>query len=192
METLLSEVPELAPIITTAPAYGSDRRPLARRMTYEFADFGFTLRGDLAARFEIVPISVTEDEAFIFFFPREDISSNRYSLFNLHAFLKFSGSLEEFAHSRGQSVSTIALSPTSAFGPGALTYDRQILMRDLFRGADAVIDFIGGRPDLLVRDSHIYLGHRHNHYYSGMIHPPGEEARYDTLRGILFDAIAFI
>jgi hypothetical protein len=188
----MSETPGPTPVITAAPCFGSDRRPFSRRMTYDFADFGFSIRGDLSARFEVVPISITEDEAFIFFFPCEDIASNRYSLFNLHAFLKFTGSLEDFAHSRGQSVSTIALAPTAVFGPGALTYDRQILMRDLFKGAEAVIDFIGGRPDLLVRDSHIYLGHRHNHYYSGMLHPPGDEARYHTLRGVLFDAITFM
>jgi hypothetical protein len=188
----MSEAPQLVPAITAAPAYRSDRRPLARRMTYDFADFGFAIRGDLSARFEIVPISISEEEAFLFLFPCEDIASNHYSLFNLHAFLKFSGDLEDFAHSRGPSVSTIPLTPTTALGPGALTYDRQILMRDLFKGAEPVIDFIGGHPDQLVRDSHIYLRHRHNHYYSGMIHPPGDEARYDTLRGVLFDAITFI
>jgi hypothetical protein len=186
-------MPEAAqPLITAAPAYSSSRQQLAQRAYYDLSDYGFVIAGELGDVFEIVPINVDDEQAFFFFFAREDIVQQRYSLFNLHAFLKYSGSVEDFAHSRGESVATIALSPTKAFGTTALTYDRKILMRDLFKGAPQVIDFIGGRPDLLVRDSHTYLTHRHNHYYSGMIHIPGDEARYDALRTLLFGSIELV
>jgi len=78
------------------------------------------------------------------------------------------------------------------FAAPALRYDRKILMSDLFQGAEQVIALIGGRPDLLVRDSHTYLTHRHNHYYSGMIHLPGDDQRYDGLRTMLSDSIRLV
>ena len=65
-------------------------------------------------------------------------------------------------------------------------------MSDLFKGAEQVIGFIGGKPDLLVTDSHTYFTHRHNHYYSGLIHMPGDDQRYDTLRRYLFDTIVLV
>ena len=65
-------------------------------------------------------------------------------------------------------------------------------MSDLFAGAAPVIDFIGGRPGLVVRDSHSYFGHRHNHYYSGMLHLPGDAAKYDKLRATLFELVRFV
>jgi hypothetical protein len=184
--------PPDSPQIQNAPAYRADRGPLQRRTFYDFADYGFTIPGALGDVFEIVPSMVDEDQAFLFLFPREDIAQKRYSLFNLHVFLKYSGSLADFAHSRGESVSHIALTDTKAFGTSALTYDRQILMRDLFKGGEQVIDFIGGQPDLLVRDSHTYLTHRHAFIYSGMIHLPGDEVRHDELRNIIFSSISLV
>jgi hypothetical protein len=65
-------------------------------------------------------------------------------------------------------------------------------MKELFEGAPQVIDFIGGRPELLVVDSHLYFQHRHNHYYSGMIHEPGNDDAYDTLRRTLLTGIRLI
>lgn len=184
--------PQTMPSIIAAPAYKGDRSPLFARSTYNFSDYGFVIPWIVAEAFEIVPVNVDDQQAFLFMFPREDIAEGRYSLFNLHAFLKFTGTVEEFAHSRGQSVSTIELSPAQACGVDALTYERQIAMSDLFKGAEQVITFIGGRPDLLVSDSHTYFSHRHNHYYSGMIHMPGNDARYDALRRILFANIRLV
>ena len=180
------------PTISAAPAYRTDRTLLAPRASYDFRDYGFEIKSALGGAFEIVPITVSDEEAFLFFFAREDIAAGRYSLFNLHCFLKFIGTVEEFAHTRGASVATIKLVDTTAFGVPALKYDREIMMRDLFKGAESVIDFIGGQPDFLVRDSHTYCGHRHAHFYSGMIHPPGEASRYDTLRRMLFNSIALV
>jgi hypothetical protein len=184
--------PPDSPQIVNAPAYRADRGPLQQRMFYNFADYGFTIPGALGDPFEIVPITVDEDQAFLFLFTREDIAQKRYSLFNLHVFLKYSGSLVDFAHSRGESVSQITLTNTKAFGTSALAYDREILMCDLFKGGEQVIDFIGGKPDLLVRDSHTYLTHRHAFIYSGMIHLPGDEARHNELRSILFNSITLV
>jgi hypothetical protein len=184
--------PQPMPSITAAPAYKGDRSQLTARTTYDFSDYGFVIPWIVSEAFEIVPVNVDDQQAFIFMFPREDIAEERYSLFNLHAFLKFTGTVEEFAHSRGQSVATIELSPSRAYGVEAMTYKRQIAMSNLFKGAEQVITFIGGRPDLLVSDSHTYFTHRHNHYYSGMIHMPGNDERYDALRSILFANIRLV
>ena len=180
------------PLITASPVYRSDRRPLTDHVTYDFSDYGFVLPSILGDTFEIIPVKIDEEEAFLFFFPREDIAANRYSLFNLHAFLKYRGGLEDFAHSRGQSVATIDFAESRPFGRRALTYDRNIIMRDLFKGAEKVIDFIGGQPDFLVRDSHIYFEHHHNHYYMGMIHAQGDNARYDKLRAALLETVRLV
>lgn len=180
------------PTITAAPAYRSDRALLQRRLLYDFSDYGLRLPGALAETFEIVPTRADDQELFCFFFPREDIAAGHWSLFNLHVFLNYIGTLESFAHSRGASVATIALSPGSAFGVEALTYEREIAMRDLFQGAPQVIDFIGGRPDLVVRDSHTYFMNRHNHCYTGMLHPSGDSARYDALRTRLFQQVELV
>ena len=180
------------PKIPEAPAYRADKHALTHRAQYDFSDYGFVINADLGTIFEIVPASVTDDEAFLFFFSIDDIRSGAYSLYNFHAFLKYSGGLEQFARSRGKSVQSVPLVAADAFGQAALTYDRLIIMRDLFEGAESVIDFIGGRPDFLVRDSHTYFTHRHNHYYSGLLHAPGDEARYDALRRSLFESIKLV
>ena len=84
---------------------------------------------------------------------------------------------------------TIKLGPIEILGVPAKTYLRLITMRDLFEGAPQVIEFIGGHPDLEVTDSHIYFQHRHNHYYSGMLHEPGNDEKYNGLRKVLFDGL---
>jgi len=106
--------------------------------------------------------------------------------------VKRTGSLNDFAHSLGPSVKMIALDDTTVLGLPAKIYRRTIAMKDLFEGAPQVIDFIGGSPDLVVVDSHCYFRHRHNHYYSGMIHTPGEDQIYDSLRLKLFAGIQLI
>jgi len=180
------------PTIIAAPVYTADRTPLLRRAQYDFSDYGLRLLGSLTETFEVVPARADEEELFLFFFPREDIAAGRWSLYNLHVFLKYSGALETFAHSRGASVTDIPLSPGRAFGVEALTYEREIAMRDLFQGAPDVIDFIGGRPDFMVRDSHTYFINRHTHCYTGMLHPPGDSTRYDSLRAILFRQVELV
>lgn len=177
--------------VQTSPAYGADRTPLRQRMRYDFSDYGFTIDGNLSSTFEIVPIRADDQEAFMFFFPREDIANGVYSLLNLHIYLKRTGSIEDFAHSLGPSVATIPLSATRAFGLPAVGYSRVITMRALFEGAPQIIDFIGGHPDMTVRDSHVYFMHRHNHCYTGIMHRPGDEARYDALRELLFAGVRF-
>jgi hypothetical protein len=174
------------------PALDRDRGPLQGRLQYDFSDYGFSIRASLATNFEIVPVDVNDDEAFLFFYPRRDLNTVRYSLYNLHAFLKRSGALIDFAHSLGPSVKSIGLDDTTVLGSPAKIYHRTILMKDLFEGAPQVIDFIGGSPDLLVVDSHCYFRHRHNHYYSGMIHSPGEDEDYEALRRELFACIQLV
>jgi hypothetical protein len=137
-------------------------------------------------------VEVNDEEAFLFFYPKRDLNSPRYSLYNLHGFLKRTGSLEDFAHSLGPSVRTIALSDTTVLGSPAKIYLRTIAMKDLFEGAPQVIDFIGGSPKLVVVDSHCYFRHRHNHYYSGMMHSPGGDESYDDLRQLLFAGIRLV
>jgi hypothetical protein len=170
-------------------ALDNDLRALQERLQYDFSDYGFVVSASLASDFEIVLVSVTDEEAFLFFYPKRDLNSPRYSLFNLHCFLKKTGTLEDFAHSLGPSVRTIGLSDTTVFGLSAKIYHRTIAMKDLFEGAPQVIDFIGGSPEMVVVDSHCYFSHRHNHYYSGMLHSPGEDERYDELRQRLFAGI---
>lgn len=59
---------------------------------------------------------------------------------------------------------------------------------DLFEGAPQVIDF----PGVVVVDSHCYFRHRHNHYYSGMLHNPGNDESYERLREQLFAGIQLL
>jgi hypothetical protein len=174
------------------PALDRDRAPLLNRGIYDFSDYGFHMNASLSAVFEIVPIETSDQEAFLFFYPKDQLRDGTFSLFNLHAFLKRTGSLEDFAHSLGPSVRNIALENTTALGVPAKIYHRTIAMKELFEGAPQVIDFIGGRPELLVVDSHLYFQHRHNHYYSGMIHEPGNDDAYDTLRRTLLTGIRLI
>lgn len=180
------------PSITKAPVYAYDRSPLAHRVCYNFRDYGFETAPGLADTFEVVPTRLTEEECFLFFFSRDDVAADRWALFNLHVFLKRTGSIQDFVHSMGESVATIRLSPTTAFHKPAVGYTRTITMRDLFKGGEAVIAFIGGEADRVVRDSHSYFGHRHCHCYTGVLHSPGEEARYDALRELLFDLVRFL
>lgn len=178
--------------IEKAPVFSTDRSPLKQRASFEFRHYGFVIPAGTAELFDVVPTQLSENEAFLFFFPREDIAKNEWSLFNLHVFLKYQGSLEEFAHSRGESVRSIALSPASPFGIAGLGYSRTIKMADLFKGAEPVITFIGGESDRVVRDSHYYFMHHHAHCYTGVLHLPGKEARYDTLREALFRGVRFV
>jgi hypothetical protein len=174
------------------PALERDRSPLQGRLQFDFSDYGFIASQSLEEDFEIVPVQVNDEEAFLFFYPRRDLGSPRYSLYNFHCFLKRSATLEDFAHSLGPSVRAIALSDTTAFGSPAKIYRRTIAMKDLFEGAPQVIDLIGGSPELVVVDSHCYFLHRHNHYYSGMLHEPGSDESYDDLRRTLFDGIHLV
>lgn len=174
------------------PALANDRLPLTERIRYDFSDYGFVVSGKLSEVFEIVPVQVTEEEAFLFFYPKDDLESGSFSLFNLHVFLKYRGSIEEFAHSRGASVSSIPLDATEAFGLPALTYQRDISMEALFEGAPQVIDFIGGSADLVVRDSHTYFLHRHSHFYTGMLHELPESEKYEMLRRQLFAGVRLV
>jgi len=180
------------PIPGKIPALSRDRGPLRSRSQYDFSDYGFIVDVALGNDFEIVPVETNDEEAFLFFYPKRDLDSLRYSLYNLHAFLKRTGSLEDFAHSLGPSVQNIALSDTTALGTPAKIYRRTIAMKDLFEGAPQVIDFIGGSPDLVVVDSHCYFQHRHNHYYSGMMHSLGADESYDQLRQQLFNGIHLV
>ncbi len=174
------------------PALKNDRAVLRERLRHDFSDYGFVVNANLSAEFEIVPVEANDEEAFLFFYPRCDLDSPRFSLYNLHAFLKKTGPLDEFAHSLGPSVRTIELNDTTALGVPARIYHRKIAMKDLFEGAPQVIDFIGGSPDLLVTDSHCYFRHRHNHYYSGMIHSVGSEDSYESLRQRLFAGLRLV
>jgi len=174
------------------PALDRGRTPLQERLQYDFSDYGFIVSASLAKSFEIVPVDVNDEEAFLFFYPKRDLNSPRYSLYNFHCFLKLTGTLEDFAHSLGTSVRTIALSDTTVLGSPAKIYRRTITMKDLFEGAPQVIDFIGGSPEMVIVDSHCYFFHRHNHYYSGMLHTPGADGSYDDLRQQLFAGIHLI
>jgi len=178
--------------IDKAPVFSTDRSPLKQRTTFDFRDYGFEIPAVTAELFDIVPTQLSDNEAFLFFLSREDIANGEWSLFNLHVFLKYQGSLEDFAHSRGESVRTVALSPASPFGIAGLGYSRTIKMGDLFKGAESVITFIGGEFDRVVRDSHFYFMHQHRHCYTGLLHVPGKETRYDTLRDALFRGVRFV
>jgi hypothetical protein len=175
-----------------APVFSTDRSPLKQRASFDFRDYGFEILGGTAELFDIVPTQVSDNEAFLFFFLREDITNGEWSLFNLHVFLKYQGSLKDFAHSRGESVRAIALSPANPFGIAGLGYSRTIKMADLFKGAESVITFLGGEADRVVRDSHFYFMHQHRHCYTGLLHMPGKETRYDTFREVLFRGVRFL
>jgi hypothetical protein len=181
-----------SPLIADSPARQGDRGPLFLRGYYDLSDYGIHLSHSVESAFEVVPSLMTDEELFLFFFSREDIASNRYALFNLHAFLKRSGSLEDFARSLGESVRHVLLKKTHVLGISGLTYSRRIKMKDLFSGAEHIIDFIGGTPDLEVRDSHTYFQHRHNHYYIGMLHADRQNLRYDRLRSQIYSAIQLV
>jgi hypothetical protein len=181
-----------SPVNRKIPALDSDRGPLKDRTRYDFSDYGFVVDATMSSDFEIVPVQANDEEAFLFCYPRRDLDSPRFSLYNLHAFLKRTGTLDDFAHSLGPSVRTIELSDTTVLGVPARIYHRSITMKDLFEGAPQVIDFIGGSPDLLVVDSHCYFRHRHNHYYTGMIHSPGADDSYEALRQQLFAGIRLV
>jgi hypothetical protein len=146
----------------------------------------------LAEVFDAIPINVSDDAAFLFFYPKDDLAIGKFSLLNFHSFLKFSGTVTEFAHSRGASVKDIPLQDTTFNGIAAKIYYRTIAMKALFEGAEQVIDLIGGKPDMVVRDSHLYFCYRHRHFYSGMIHEPGDDERYNTLRSRLFSGISMV
>lgn len=178
--------------IDKAPVFASDRSLLTRRIGYNFRDYGFEIAPGLGEVFDIVPTQLNEEEAFLFFFSREDVTNGHWALFNLHIFLKYKGTLDEFARSRGESVRTVALSPAIAFGKAGLGYTRQIKMDDLFKGGEPVISFIGGESDCIVRDSHFYFIHQHKHCYTGVLHLPGEDTRYDSLRETLFRGVHFV
>jgi hypothetical protein len=174
------------------PALSYSRRPLLDRARYDFTDYGFTIAASLSQVFETIPMEVSDQEAFLFFYPKDDLAIGRFSLFNFHCFLKYTGSIEDFAHSRGASVQNIALDDTTFNGVTAKIYHRTISMKELFEGAPQVIDLIGGRPDMVVADSHLYFIHRHAHFYSGMIHEPGDDDRYEALRSLLIAGITLV
>jgi hypothetical protein len=177
--------------IEKSPVFRSDRSLLKRRIAYNFCDYGFEIKTGLSEVFDIVPTRLDDEEAFIFFFSREDIHNGTWALFNLHVFLKYQGTLDEFAHSRGESVKKIALVPMIAFGMAAIGYNREIKMSELFKGGEPIISFIGGDPDRVVRDSHFYFMHHHRHCYTGVLHLPDNDVRYDFLRAELFRGIRF-
>jgi len=180
------------PGIDVAPVFASDRSLLTARTSYNFRDYGFEIAAGLAELFDIVPTQLSDEEAFLFFFVREDASNHHWALFNLHVFLKYKGTLEEFARSRGESVRTVPLSPATAFGKPGLGYSREIKMAALFKGGEPVITFVGGEPDRIVRDSHFYFMHQHRHCYTGVLHLTGESGRYDALREVLFRGVRFV
>ena len=163
------------------------------RATYNFRDYGFETIAHLNEKFEIVPASLTGEEAFLFFFARDDVANGRWALFNLHIFNKRTGSLEDFAHGLGESVRDVPLAPVKAFpGIEAIGYSRTISMADLFKGGEPVISFVGGEPGWIVRDSHYYFMHQHRHCYTGVLHHPGQERRYDSLRHEIFNEVRFV
>ncbi|WP_148287788.1 hypothetical protein [Rhodopseudomonas sp. B29] len=180
------------PGISSAPVFSADRSALKSRTNIDFRDYGFEVAPGTAELFDIVPTQLSDSEAFLFFFPREDIASGEWSLFNLHVFLKYQGSLAEFAHSRGESVRAVELTPATPFGIAGLGYSRTIEMADLFKGGEPVIPFIGGEPGRVVRDSHLYFNHQFRHCYTGLLHLPGRETRYDALREALFRGVRFV
>ena len=178
--------------IDKAPVFSTDRSPLKQRTSFDFRDYGFEISAGTAELFDIVPTQLSDNEAFLFFFSREDIANGEWSVLNLHVFLKHQGSLEEFAHSRGESVRTVVLVPATAFCIAGLGYSRMIKMGDLFKGAETVTTFIGGEPDRVIRDSHLYFMHQHRHCYTGLLHLPGKETKYDVVREVLFRGVRFI
>lgn len=180
------------PGIDEAPVFATDRSLLEARTSFNFRDYGFEISAGVAELFDAVPTQLNDEEAFLFFFAREDTAKGNWALFNLHVFGKYKGTLEEFARSRGESVRAVPLSPTIAFGKPGLGYSREIKMADLFKGGEPVIKFIGGEPERMVRDSHFYFMHQHRHCYTGVLHMPGETVRYDALREALFRGVHFV
>lgn len=174
----------------TAPARSLDTALLTGRTSYDFSDYGFAVSGMLARAFDIRPAHADDEEAFLFFWPRALPPEKGFALFNFHCFLKKTGSLEDFARGLGPSMATVPLEPWPVLGAEAIGYSREITMKDLFSGAPQVIDFIGGDPELVVTDSHVYFNHRHAHFYTGMLHsadvPPEQmaELRENLLSGI--------
>lgn len=179
------------PAPALAPARQLDRSALRARTVFDFRRYGFELRGALAATFDIVPVRADDDEVFLFFFPLADLAAGRFALFNLHGFVKRREPLDDFAHSLGPSVATIPLEDTRFGEKPARTYVRRIAMKDLFSGAPQVIEFIGGYPDLSVRDSHTYFLHGEMRYYTGMLHASEENGQYDALRAELTRGIVW-
>jgi len=175
-----------------APVLKTDRKVVRDRTCYDFRDYGFVVSSTAVSVFEVVATRADDEEAFLFFFNRDDLVSDHWALMNLHVFLKRTEPLADFAHTLGPSVATIPLQPVTVFGKPGLGYSREIAMQDLFMGAPEVIKFIGGAPEMIVRDSHYYFRHRHAHAYSGLLHPPGAEQRYDALRQVLFSSVEFI
>ena len=99
----MSEIPG----IEKAPVYAADRSALTKRTIFDFRDYGFEIGVGVNEIFDIVPTQLSDQEGFVFFFSREDVAKDRWALFNLHVFLKRTGSLEDFARSLGESVKTI-------------------------------------------------------------------------------------
>ncbi len=62
-------------VMGRAPALDQDRGPLQIRSIYDYADYGFTVRGSLNERFEIIPIRTDDAEAFVFFYPKDDLQA---------------------------------------------------------------------------------------------------------------------
>ncbi len=176
----------------TAPAHKLPVDKLERRLYYDFSDYHFKLSDKLSRNFYIVPSQIEKDEAFLFFFPIKDLQSQIFSLFNFHCFAHQHVSLEKFARNLGDSVRYQPLEVTNIFGQEGLAYRRNIPLKKLFKGAEHLISFIGGDPNMLVRDSHNYFKYRDNYYYSGMLHLPGNNDEYKNLRAELFEGIQLI
>ena len=174
------------------PARQLDRQLLQERAYFDLSDYRFVVSVGLAQTFDIVPARLDDEEGFLLFYPLDDITKGQFALFNFHCFLKRTGSVEDFVRSLGQSVADIPLEKTEVFGVPAWTYVRRIKMADLFAGAHHIIDFIGGEPDLEVRDSHTYFSYQHFHYYTGMLHADNNEHKYDTLRERLLKGIRLV
>jgi hypothetical protein len=175
-----------------APARQLDRSALRARTVFDFRRYGFELRGALANTFDIIPVRADDDEVFLFFYVLADLAAGRFGLFNLHGFVKRRDPLDDFAHSLGPSVATVPLEDTRFGQKAARTYVRRIAMKELFSGAPQVIEFIGGHPDLNVRDSHTYFLHNEIRYYTGMLHSSEDSGAYDALRAELERGIVWV
>ena len=178
--------------IAQAPVFKLDREQLEARTVIDFCDYGFTIASGTREMFDIVPTILSQEQGFLFFFPQADVRAGRWSLLNLHIFTAYQGSLEEFAHSRGESVRSIPLDPVTAFGLPAIGYDRVITIAELFKGGENVIDFIGADPVWTVRDSHYYFQNGTHYCYSGLLHPAeADPLAYELIRETLFKGIDF-
>lgn len=170
----------------------ADSVRLNDRLSLDFRDYGFLIHGRIRRHFDVYLTRLDDEEAFLFFYPKDTDVEAPFALFNLHCYLKRTGSIENFAHSLGASVASLSLEPVVVFGIDGLTYSRRITMRDLFEGAPNIIDFIEGRPEMSVRDSHTYFRHRHAHYYTGMLHESDDDLHYDALRSCLLCSIELV